>query len=267
MNYTNIGSFLSSRLAYTLSFLYFTFIQCYVTVLAFYMVHQATSRFTFNSVLYEDDMLASTWNNLGSSMVLMILVCTYGVHLIASVLYTDPWHCLTSAWAYFAGTTCASNMLMVYAFCNWHDVSIGKKPAPKKSSLPEAQTQKDDKNKFIEELDRPQVDIDTIFQATVKRALATWAPPPEGDEIDVQDLYKGFRTYLVLLWVFSNLTMVLCIMSNGFKQLCLRELPDSRIWNYLLATLWGTAGLFLFRFAGSMWFLAKNSVLCCVSRR
>jgi chitin synthase len=179
----------------------------------------------------------------------------------------DPWHCLTSAWAYFAGTTSSSNMLMVYAFCNWHDVSIGKKPVEKKSALPEAQTHKDDKNKFIEEVDRPQVDIDTIFQATVKRALASWDPPAEGDEIDIQDMYKAFRTYLVLLWVFSNLIMVLCMMSNSDQQLCLKELPESRIWNYLLATLWGTVGLFLFRFAGSMWFLAKTSVLCCVSRR
>lgn len=31
--------------------------------------------------------------------------------------------------------------------------------------------------------------------------------------------------------------------------------------------LWGTAGLSFFRFFGSLFFLAKSSVKCCVNRR
>lgn len=170
-------------------------------------------------------MQSAVWNNLGSSMVLIASVATYGAHLVASLLYMDPLHVLTSAWAYFAGTTCSSNILMVYAFCNWHDVSIGTKVADKSESLPEVQTKKDEKSKFIEELDRPQIDIDTLFQATVKRALASFEPPDDSNGKDVDDLYKAFRTYLVLLWVFSNLAMVLCIMSTGISSFCLSVSP------------------------------------------
>lgn len=193
----------------------------YTTILAFYLVSQASRKLEVNSVLYEDAMQSTAWNNLASSMVLITLLSTYGAHLVASLLYMDPLHVLTSTWAYFAGTTCSSNILMVYAFCNWHDVSIGTKVVDKSESLPEVQTKKDEKSKFIEELDRPQIDIDTLFQATVKRALASFEAPLESSGKDVDDLYKAFRTYLVLLWVFSNLVMVLCVMSTGISRFCL----------------------------------------------
>jgi chitin synthase len=172
-------------------------------------------------VIAEDDMLSSASSDVGSSMILMTLVATYGVHVAASILYMDPLHVLTSTWAYFSGTTCVSNILMVYAFCNWHDVSIGTNVVDKSKSLPEAQTQRDEKSRFIEEFERPQIDIDSLFQATVKRALATFEAPPESEDRDVDDVYKAFRTYLVLLWVFSNLIMVLCIMSTGISRFCL----------------------------------------------
>lgn len=233
---------------------------------------------------HEHDMLSAASSTLGSSMILITLVATYGVHFVASLFYMDPWHVATSAWAYFAGTTCGPNILMVYSFCNWHDVSIGTKVVDKSKNLPEAQTKRDEKSRFIEELERPQVDIDSLFHSTVKRALATYEAPPESEERDVDDVYKAFRTYLVLLWVFSNLIMVLCIMSTGISRFCLsvsftillllrqtdsfsKTLPDRRIWNYLLAVVWATVGLSLFRFAGSICFLAKTTVWRCVERR
>ncbi|CAI7647972.1 unnamed protein product [Penicillium manginii] len=256
-----------SGLAYTVSFLYFPVIQIYTAVLAFYLVSQATTKVSFDTVIDEDDMLSAASHNLGSTMILITLVATYGVHFVASLLYLDPWHVVTSFWAYFAGTTCGSNILMVYAFCNWHDVSIGTKPIDKSKNLPEAQTKRDEKSRFIEEMERPQVDIDSLFHATVKRALATFEEPPESEDKDADDIYKAFRTYLVALWVFSNLIMVLCIMSTGISQFCLLTLPDKRMWNYLLAVVWGTIGLSLFRFAGSLFFLAKTTVWRCVERR
>lgn len=41
----------------------------------------------------------------------------------------------------------------------------------------------------------------------------------------------------------------------------------TRTSNYFAAILWTTAGLSLFRFIGSLWFLGKSGILCCVSRR
>ena len=153
---------------------------------------------------------------------MIALVSTYGIYFLASFMYMDPWHMFTSSWAYFAGMTCSINILMVYAFCNWHDVSWGTKGSDKGDSLPTAETKKDDaKSNFIEEVDKPQADIDSQFESTVKRALEPWVEPEEQDERSMDDGYKAFRTNLVLIWIFSNLILVLCITSEGVSRLCL----------------------------------------------
>ncbi|KAJ5266492.1 Chitin synthase C [Penicillium angulare] len=256
-----------SRLLYLLTFLYFSMVQLYVTVLAFYLVGNNTSSNSFTVDLDEDAIQSETWNASASNMVLISVVCTYGVHLAASILYMDPWHTITSSWAYYATTTCSSNIMMVYGFCNWHDVSLGTPVADKAESLPEAQTKKDGKSKVIEELDRPQVDIDTLFETTVKRALAPFEPPPEENEKSMDDSYKAFRTTLVVLWVFSNLILVLLMNSVGIERFCLTNGPSTRVWSYVMAVMWGTVGISLFRFAGSIWFLVTSGVFKCFSRR
>lgn len=137
---------------------------------------------------------------------MIALVSTYGIHLIASILYQDPWHMFTSLPAYVLGMTSSINILMVYAFCNWHDVSLGTKGGDKASSLPSALIRKegDSKAPFIEEIDIPQADIDTNFEKIVKRALTPYVEPIEKQEILRDDSYRNFRTRLVLSWIFSN---------------------------------------------------------------
>jgi chitin synthase len=166
--------------------------------------------------------LKSFFSSSGAGIVLIALVSTYGIYFLASFLYMDPWHMFTSSWAYFAGMTCSINILMVYAFCNWHDVSWGTKGSDKGDSLPVAETKKDDaKSNFIEEVDKPQADIDSQFESTVKRALEPYVEPEDNDEPSMDDGYKAFRTNLVLIWIFSNLILALCITSEGVKRLCL----------------------------------------------
>lgn len=180
--------------------------------------------------------LSSFFGSDGAGIVLIALVSTYGIYFLASFLYMDPWHMFTSSWAYFAGMTCSINILMVYAFCNWHDVSWGTKGSDKGDSLPVAETKKDDaKSNFIEEVDKPQADIDSQFESTVKRALEPYVEPQDNDEPSMDDGYKAFRTNLVLIWIFSNLILALCITSEGITRLCLTVciLSNSRLWHLL----------------------------------
>ncbi|KAJ6162602.1 hypothetical protein N7497_002581 [Penicillium chrysogenum] len=259
-----------SRLAYTLSFIYFSILQSYIIVLSFYLVKNA---FTGGTLDFSMDQgvghfLKSFFSSSGAGIVLIALVSTYGIYFLASFLYMDPWHMFTSSWAYFAGMTCSINILMVYAFCNWHDVSWGTKGSDKGDSLPVAETKKDDaKSNFIEEVDKPQADIDSQFESTVKRALEPYVEPEDNDEPSMDDGYKAFRTNLVLIWIFSNLILALCITSEGVKRLCLTNTSTVRTSKYFAAILWTTAGLSIFRFIGSLWFLGKSGILCCVSRR
>ncbi|KAB8246528.1 chitin synthase-domain-containing protein [Aspergillus flavus] len=194
-----------SKVAYTLSFIYFSIVQLYILVLSFYLVAQAFSG--GNLDLNLDDGVAGfigSFFTSTSGLVLIALVSTYGIYFLSSILYLDPWHMLTSSWAYFLGMPSSINVLMVYAFCNWHDVSWGTKGSDQAGSLPSAQTKKADaKTNFVEELDKPQADIDTQFEFTVKRALSPWHPPEEKEDANLDDSYKRFRTNLVLLWVLN----------------------------------------------------------------
>lgn len=157
-----------------------------------------------------------------TGLVLVALVSTYGTYFIASFLYCDPWHLLTSSWAYFIGMPSTINILNVYAFCNWHDVSWGTKGSNEVSSLPSAQTRKSDtKGKFVEELDKAQADIDTEFERTVRRALTPWQQPTENKEMQLDDSYRAFRTNLVLLWALSNSLLAFLINNAGVRNLCL----------------------------------------------
>ncbi|PYI36299.1 chitin synthase [Aspergillus indologenus CBS 114.80] len=256
---------------YTLSFMYFSLVQIYVLVLSFYLVVNAFSSGLFNLDINESltDFLKSFFSSSGGGIVLIALVSTYGIYIIASVLYMDPWHILTSSWAYFMGMTTGINILMVYAFCNWHDVSWGTKGSDKAEALPSVQTKKDDdgKQNFIEEIDKPQADIDSQFESTVKRALAPWIEPEEESGKSLDDAYKNFRTMLVCLWVFSNLLVALLITSTGVDKMCLTNTSTTRTSWYFEVILWITAGLSLFRFLGSLYFLGRSGILCCVSRR
>ncbi|XHG04978.1 hypothetical protein AWENTII_008231 [Aspergillus wentii] len=128
----------------------------------------------------------------------------------------------TSSWAYFLSMPCSINVLNVYAFCNWHDVSWGTKGSDEAASLPSAQTKTSDaKTNFVEELDKPQADIDTEFELTVGRALAPWKEPVESSKVQLDDSYRTFRTNLVLLWALSNSLLVLLINNANVRSLCL----------------------------------------------
>lgn len=112
-----------------------------------------------------------------------------------------------------------TNVLNVYAFCNWHDVSWGTKGSDKVDALPSAKTKKDGGDKVIDEPDRPQADIDSQFEDVVKRALAPYIAPEEHVEKSLDDSYKNFRTKLITAWILSNAGLSVIITSSSFDWL------------------------------------------------
>lgn len=54
--------------------------------------------------------------------VVISLLATYGLYIVASILYMDPWHMITSFSQYLFMLPTYVNILNVYAFCNIHDV-------------------------------------------------------------------------------------------------------------------------------------------------
>ncbi|QKX54176.1 uncharacterized protein TRUGW13939_01260 [Talaromyces rugulosus] len=260
-----------AQVPYILSFLYFALVQMYILILSFYLVAQA---FTGGNIdLNFDDgaggFVASFFTST-TGLVLIALVSTYGTYLIGSVLYLDPWHLITSSWAYFLGMPSTINVLNVYAFCNWHDVSWGTKGSDNAAaSLPSAQTKLADgaKSTFVEELDKPQADIDIEFELTVRRALAEYKEPEPDKTVSLDDSYKTFRTNLVLCWALSNSLLALLINNAGVRTLCLTTTSTDRTAWYFKCLLWATSTLSIFRFMGALWFLGKTGVFSCFKRR
>lgn len=213
-----------SKWLYLWSFFYFGIVQLYIIVLSMYLVYAALR--PGNKTEQPLDLthgigpfFKSFFNNKGPGIILIAVISTFGLYFLASFLYMDPWHMFTSFPAYLAFMSSYINILNVYAFCNWHDVSWGTKGSDKGDALPTAHTQKEDGGKVavVEEIDKPQADIDSAFEATVKRALTPYNPPPEEEKKSLDDSYKSFRTNLILLWIFTNGGLVVGITSENWK--------------------------------------------------
>lgn len=210
-----------SRHTYLVSFVVFGIIQLYIIVLSMFLVVRA---FTNPATQQLDNSSPGAFTKSlftsPAGTVIVALAATFGLYFIASFMYLDPWHMFSSFPQYLLIMSSYVNILNVYAFSNWHDVSWGTKGADKADALPSATTTKtaDGKVAVIEEPDKPQADIDGQFAITVKRALAPYVPEKEETKKSLEDSYKSFRTRLVIAWIFSNALLAVVITNDNFTQ-------------------------------------------------
>ena len=167
--------------------------------------------------------LSTFFNSSSSGIIIIALAATYGLYFVASFMYFDPWHMFTSFPQFLLIQSSYTNILNVYAFSNWHDVSWGTKGSDKADALPSASTTKggDGKAAVIEEPDKPQADIDSAFEVTVKRALTPYVEVKTVEHKTLEDEYKSFRTKLVTAWIFSNALLSVGITSSSFDSVSL----------------------------------------------
>ncbi|CAK7269390.1 Chitin synthase, class 3 [Sporothrix epigloea] len=211
-----------SKYTYVTSFLVFAFIQAYVLVLSAYLVVQAFRTPVQDQIKTDNvkDFLGSVFGaSAGAAGVIILsLFAIYGLYFISSFMYLDPWHMFHSFPFYLVLMSTYINILMVYAFNNWHDVSWGTKGSDKQEALPSANITKGEKDEaVVEEIEKPQEDIDKQFESTVKRALEPFHEEEKPEPKDIQDSYKSFRTMLVVLWLFSNCLLAVLITSDNFN--------------------------------------------------
>lgn len=79
--------------------------------------------------------------------IVISLGATYGLYLVSSLLYFEPWHMFTSFIQYLLLLPSFVNILLIYSFCNLHDVSWGTKGSTTTGDLGAAKlTKKDGKD-------------------------------------------------------------------------------------------------------------------------
>ncbi|KIM33668.1 glycosyltransferase family 2 protein [Serendipita vermifera MAFF 305830] len=143
--------------------------------------------------------------------LLAALSATFGIYLIASFLYRDPWHMFTSLPAYICLAPSFTNVLNTYAFCNLHDVSWGTKGSDKADVLPSVSSKKgtDDSPAVVEDMEKPQEDIDASFRETVDRAVK---------KIEVKDEPEKPTMDEVLSSACCVLVVVVCCYRGGARR-------------------------------------------------
>ncbi|KAI7944401.1 hypothetical protein MJO28_010096 [Puccinia striiformis f. sp. tritici] len=192
------------------------------------------------------------------------LAGTFGIYIVSSILYMDPWHILHSMIPYLFIAVSFTNILNVYAFCNLHDVSWGTKGSDKAEALPSVSsttTAKDDGGRVVEDIRRDQSELDADFKDTVARAMQPLTSVDEVEKPTADDLDKTFRTRFIAIWLLGNAGIVIGIMQSGIEFRT----------KYFQALLWITFGLSFVRFCGFAWYLTGAGIFrvarLCARRR
>jgi chitin synthase len=261
-----------SKWMYTFAFVFFAVIMVYTLFAALYLTIRGIN-IAIESVPKDQNQFAGSaadilFGNDNFRSIIIALCGTYGLYIVSSLMYFDPWHMITSFIQYMLIAPSYINVLNIYAFCNTHDVSWGTKGDNVVSTdLGVAVTKKDSKGGKDEvdiQIPTDQKDINQAYEEDCQ-ALAT-PPPKETSKPDAktaqEDYYKQFRTNIVLAWLLTNGALVAVISSTQFATLLspadLRQLPgQASSQNFFVSNkffafvLYSVAALALVRFIGS----------------
>jgi chitin synthase len=192
--------------------------------------------------------------------LIVSMLSTYGLWLISSLLFFDPWHMVTSFVQYLLLSPAYVNVLNVYAFCNTHDISWGTKGDDKAEELPKVDF-KDGKGKT----DLPdESDLNAQYERELsvfgKKHVVVKSAPNEAQKAEAQmDYYRWIRSLVVLIWMITNFALcALVLNAAGLQRLNPQDeaaADTQRASLYLTIILWSVAGLSAFKFIGACWFL------------
>ncbi|RDX53649.1 chitin synthase [Lentinus brumalis] len=200
------------------------------------------------------------------------MMSTFGIWLIASLLYRDPWHLASSMFQYLCLAPSFTNVLNVYAFCNLHDVSWGTKGSDKAEALPSVSSKKakDADTAVVEDTTRNKEDLDAAFKDTVTRALTKLDTKEVIEKPTMDDENKTFRTRLVASWMLSNAGLAVAIQSlNGLgtgNEEADEATLEKRQNIYFAVILYSTFGLALVKFIGCLFYWFRRNLFRCCRR-
>lgn len=153
--------------------------------------------------------------------IIISLLATYVLYILASLIFLDPWHMLTSFLQYTLLSPSYINVFNVYAFCNTHDISWGTRSEGPKADL--GAVKANESGKVEVELPTSTELVDKYYLTEVERLSepleVNESAPPSPDE-KRKDYYEMVRSLVVIAWILSNLALIGVILNvGGFQTL------------------------------------------------
>ncbi|KZT13058.1 glycosyltransferase family 2 protein [Laetiporus sulphureus 93-53] len=258
------------RFAYTVTLWVYAVLAVYLLVCSFALTIKAFIAVPSMLKSKTAGQIVLTFFEPPVGALIAAMVSTYGIYLIASFLYRDPWHMFTSFFQYLCLAPSFINVLNVYAFCNLHDVSWGTKGSDKAEVLPSVSSKKgkDAETAVVEDIARSKEDLDAHFQETVKRAVAKLQVVEEDDKPTMDDENRTFRTRFVAFWMISNAALSVAVSNLNGLQSGNETYDDAALRKkqniYFAVILYSTFGISLVRFIGCLYyFFRRNLFRCC----
>lgn len=115
----------------------------------------------------------------------------------------------------------------------------------------------------------PQDDGDLNAQYDAELAIVASKPPKEVRQISEEekqaDYYKGFRSAVVLVWVFCNFALGAVVLSAaGVERFGNQQnqaaTDNEKAMIYMAVVLWSVVAISTVKFIGAVWFLVVRMV-------
>ncbi|KAI8369071.1 chitin synthase 1 [Blakeslea trispora] len=261
--------FIISVIAYGLIMMYTSFAGLWMAYMSFKNAALSTG---WNST--------DAANNLGILFaepdfrnVVMSVLSTYGLYIVSSILYMDPWHMFTCFLQYLFLLPTYVNILNVYAFCNIHDVSWGTKGDNVVSMDLGVISRAVTNEKGIEAVEVELEEGTGMIDHYYDEALDSLLLKPEVIQ-QVKEEKKSERKCLLNIFIFKtqaesspwigcNAVLVAFVTSGTLHSFMVRSNTSLSAHEYEAFVgstytgfvLWMVAGLAAFRFVGSVLYL------------
>ncbi|KAJ3575497.1 hypothetical protein NP233_g1057 [Leucocoprinus birnbaumii] len=258
-----------SKWGYTMAIIGFGLVTIYMTAAAFVLAFKG-----IENVAHEQGplTLGDVFTNSIFRNIVLSLLATLGLYILASLIFFEPWHMITSFIQYLLMAPSYIAVLNVYAvrpspsplpprlppltpflphtqFANVHDVSWGTKGDNKISTdLGVVKTAAGQKSEVEVNVPTNEKDLNGLYEDAL-HVLSTKPPKVESkpDSGTLQeDYYRSFRTNVLLAWTLSNALLAAIITATNNNGSA-----NSAVNGYMAFLLFSVAGLAFVRFCGS----------------
>ena len=112
----------SAKRSYYASTAFFALLMFYMLFAAGWISYQGVKNSQANTTGADVNTVNQVFGDPTFRNVVIALLSTYGLYIIASLLFFEPYHMVHSSAQYMLLIPFYVNILNVYAFCNIHDV-------------------------------------------------------------------------------------------------------------------------------------------------